>query len=216
MSMDFVIALSGPDAALSVCLPAMDDALLGLGFVLGSTVANACLDSARDVFDETEIELHGVQHLSQVRRQVSAWSGVALEYRRSDVGTLYVLVGRTVGEHLCVWVEIGERTFREAFRSSRQKEIYKAIDAVSSACGAVIGLGDLEQERRPQTASQLVDRLVRDGLVETVPPSRLYICRREVVERENLSLWTRADNTVYQAQYFCFLETMQFKGFWSR
>ncbi len=216
MSMDFITALAGPDATLSALVPAIDHGLLGSGFVLGSTVVKAGLDSSRDVFDETEFELRGVRSLSQIGRQVAGWPGVALEYRREDLGTLYILVGRTVGRHLNVWIEIGERTFRDACRSGRQEALYTGVGVIANACGSLVGLGDLEQERQPQSPKQLTDRLVRDIGRADVSPGRLYVFRRGESEKALDAIRLQDGTRLFWSENVGFLETKSFREFWLR
>jgi hypothetical protein len=216
MSLDFVTVLAGPDTALGACLLAVDVRFREYGFRLNATVANARLDLDRGVFDETEIELRGVSSVAEIQKTVDSWSGVAVEYLHDVTGTIYVLFGKTTGEFINVWIEVGERTYRRAFHKGAITTLYQAFGAVASVCEACAGLGDLELSRQPWSPLEIRSRVEHELRQEELHESRLYLIRdQQLAISERKRYWTTDVETSQMVDDCWIIETPAYRRFWS-
>lgn len=155
MSMDFVVLLAGPDVNLLDAIKISDARLRDIGFTLGPAIVAAQYESIRGVFDETDLEFHNIRSVSQLESSIRMLSGMAIEYLHAKLGTIYVLFGSTKGKYLNIWIEVGDRTYRAAFKNGGAHVFYRAIEVIAESCQSTVGIGRLEFSRQPKSPSQL-------------------------------------------------------------
>lgn len=217
MSLDFVAVMAGPDAALGANLLSIDARLRECGFRLHTTVANAQSDPDRGVFDETEIELHGVHSVAEIERTLNSWSGVAVEYFHDITGTIYILLGRTIGEFTNAWIEVGERTYRRTIHQGTSAVIHRAFSEVACACGAGACVVDLELPRQPLSPSELETEIESQLGKDESSASRLYLLRSPRFSPIRMEISLDKGVTASQTVEDCWLiETPAYRRFWQR
>ncbi len=160
MSMDFTVALGGPDQTVGDFVGAVEQRLTPTLFERSGSIVRVVFDDSRGVFDEAEEEeeVGGFSNGSEVKRQLESWTGGAVEFLHREIGSFYLLVGRKEGQWVNAWVDVTERTFRRMVEDGLVFSFYAALNAIALGCQAAAGLADLEQPFEPCAPDDLLAR----------------------------------------------------------